>query len=74
MCSSDLAQLSEVVDIATDVGAKVLMSPYPDMATRIALTAWTVIDKFDDFDDVRIIAFIMAHESSPLAPEANVPR
>jgi len=73
-CDALVAQLSEVVDIATDVGAKVLMSPYPDMATRIALTAWTVIDKFDDFDDVRIIAFIMAHESSPLAPEANVPR
>ncbi len=73
-CDALVTQLSEVVDIATDVGAKVLMSPYPDMATRIALTAWTVIDKFDDFDDVRIIAFIMAHESSPLAPEANVPR
>jgi len=73
-CDALVAQLSEVVDIATDVGAKVLMSPYPDMDTRIALTAWTVIDKFDDFDDVRIIAFIMAHESSPLAPEANVPR
>lgn len=73
-CDALVTQLSEVVDFATDVGAKVLMSPYPDMATRIALTAWTVIDKFDDFDDVRIIAFIMAHESSPLAPEANVPR
>ena len=73
-CGALVAQLSEVVDIATDVGAKVLMSPYPDMDTRIALTAWTVIDKFDDFDDVRIISFILAHESSPLAPEANVPR
>jgi hypothetical protein len=73
-CDALVTQLSEVVDFATDVGAKVLMSPYPDMATRIALTAWMVIDKFDDFDDVRIIAFIMAHESSPLAPEANVPR
>ena len=73
-CDALVAQLSQVVDIATDVGAKVLMSPYTDMDTRIALTAWTVIDKFDDFDDVRIISFIMAHESSPLAPDANVPR
>ena len=50
------------------------MSPYPDMGTRIALTAWTFIDKFDLFDEARISEFIGSHESSPNAPEANVPR
>jgi hypothetical protein len=60
--------------MATDVGAKVLMSPYPDMDAKIALMAWTVIDKFDAFDEERLIAFILTHESAPVAPKANVGR
>ena len=50
------------------------MSPYPDMETRIALTAWTFLDKFEDFDEARISEFISSHESSPNSPEANVAR
>ena len=73
-CDDLVDQLSEVVNIATDAGAKVLMSPYPDMDTRIALTAWTVIDKFDAFDEERVFLFIVSHERSPTSPEANVPR
>jgi hypothetical protein len=42
------------------------------MDTRIALTAWTFLDGFDDFDEARIMAFISAHESSPNAPEPFV--
>ena len=52
---------------------KILVSPYPAMPTRIALTAWNYLDAFDDFDEDRIVAFIEAHESSPNAPEFNVP-
>ena len=44
------------------------------MDSRMAITAWTVMGKVADFDEVRRIAFIMAHERSPLAPEANGPR
>lgn len=33
----------------------------PNLDTRIALTAWQYIDKFNDFDEQRIIRFIDAH-------------
>ena len=52
---------------------KVIVSPYPGMGTRIALTAWTFIDKLDEFDEERIAEFIDAHMNSPIAPEPFVP-
>lgn len=73
-CGDLVNDLSEIVDDMTDRGGKVLMSPYQDMGTTIALTAWTFIDKFDVFDKARIAEFISSHESSPNAPEAKVPR
>lgn len=36
------------------------MAPYPKLDTKIALTAWTRIDKFNDFDEERIQKFIKA--------------
>jgi hypothetical protein len=36
----------------------VLLAPRPGMDKRIALTAWGKIDKFDDFDEARIVRFI----------------
>ena len=52
---------------------KIIMAPYPGMESRIALTAWNYLDTFEEFDEERIVAFIEAHESSPNAPEFNVP-
>ena len=66
----------ELVDQLTTLardGGKIVMSPYPEMETRIALTAWNFLDAFDDFDEDRIKDFIDAHESSSNAPEPNVP-
>ena len=48
---------------------KVVLSPYPDMDTTIALAAWTYLDAFNEFDADRIIDFIVAHMSAPAAPE-----
>ena len=65
----------ELVDQLAGVvrgSGKIVMSPYPDMETRIALTAWNFLDAFDDFDEDRIEGFIDAHESSSNAPEPNV--
>jgi hypothetical protein len=39
----------------------VILAPYPHMARRIALTAWTRIDTFDEFDEGRIRRFIEAY-------------
>ena len=48
---------------------KVIVSPYPDMQNKIVLTAWGHIDKFDVFDEKRILDFIEAHINSSSAPE-----
>lgn len=73
-CEELVTQLSEIVDKTTDRGGKIIMSPYSGMDTAIALTAWTFLDQFDVFDEERVSAFIVSHESSPNAPEATVPR
>ncbi|PWB47781.1 MAG: hypothetical protein C3F12_03605 [Candidatus Methylomirabilota bacterium] len=39
----------------------VILAPYPDMDRKIALTAWGRIDKFDEFNEARIVTFIKAH-------------
>ena len=71
-CEELVEQLAGIVDRAVDGGLKVIMSPYPDLVgARIALTAWTVLDKFDVFDEDRINDFIRALESSSDAPEPN---
>jgi len=40
---------------------RLIVIPRPNLDTRIALTAWTYIDKFDQFDASRIEKFIDAH-------------
>ncbi len=37
---------------------QVVLAPYPGMKHRIALTAWTRLDEFDEFDESRIVRFI----------------
>lgn len=39
----------------------VILAPYPGMKSKIALTAWTRIDTFDEFDEARIVRFIRAY-------------
>jgi len=38
-----------------------ILAPYPGMKTRIALTAWTRLNQFHDFDEARIDRFIEAY-------------
>lgn len=68
-CDELVQQLGAIVNTSIAGGLKVILSPYPDMPTRIALTAWTFIDAFEEFDEDRVKDFIRAHESSPNAPE-----
>ena len=69
-----MTQLTALVQEGIDQGGKLLMSPYPGMDNTISLTAWTFIDRFDEFDEGRIRAFVNGHESSPNAPEYRLPR
>ena len=47
--------------IVTRYDKQVILAPYPTMKSRIALTAWTRIDAFEDFDEKRIVRFIDAY-------------
>ena len=40
---------------------QVLLAPYPGLKTRIALTAWTRLDAFDEYDEGRILRFIRVY-------------
>ena len=57
-CPGLQAKLTEIV---RRYETQVILAPYPGMRTRIALTAWTRLDAFDDFDEARIVRFIRAY-------------
>jgi hypothetical protein len=38
-----------------------VIAPYPQMDSRLALTAWTRLEKLDDFDEPRVDRFIEAY-------------
>jgi hypothetical protein len=52
----------ELVDKLRGIVAKydkhVILAPYPGMKSRIALTAWTRLDRFEELDDPRVVRFI----------------
>ena len=51
--------VSKVVAIWEEKGRnKIIVTPRPSLDTKIALTAWTKLDKFDEFDAERINFFI----------------
>ena len=55
----------EIVDrlraIVTKYDRHVVLAPYPDMKSRIALTAWTRIETMDTLDETRVRRFIDAY-------------
>lgn len=68
-CSNLILQLTSVVQRTIGEQKRVLLAPYTPIlhpetgaSHRIALTAWTRIDVFDDFDEERITKFIDAYE------------
>jgi len=57
-CADLVEKLKAVVQRYQD---EVILAPYPGMKSRIALTAWTRIETFDQFDKARITRFIEAY-------------
>ncbi len=55
------ALIGQLVGVMDNYDSQVIIAPYPDMETRIALTAWGRIDAFDEFDEDRIVQFIEAY-------------
>ena len=61
-CATPCPQLVEqLTAIVKRYDIQVILAPYPWMRTRIALTAWTRLDAFDEFDEARIVRFIRAY-------------
>jgi hypothetical protein len=61
-CDALRRDLGRIVQVALDTGKLVVMGPYPQMNRRIALTAWTRLDSFDEFDARRVARFIDTYE------------
>ena len=57
-CDELVAQLAELV---SRYPSELILAPYPEMESRIALTAWGRIYRLEDFDEERIISFIDAY-------------
>ena len=60
-CPDLVAQLEAIVEHYEE---GVILAPNLDMDTRIALTAWQHIDRFDDFDEERVERFIHAYRGA----------
>lgn len=56
-CKSLVEKLAQVVRRYDHA----VLAPYPGMSHKIALTAWSRIDKLNEFDEKRIVRFIEAY-------------
>jgi hypothetical protein len=53
--------IEKLAAIVRRYSRNVILAPYPGLSHKIALTAWSRIDKFNDFDENRILRFIEAY-------------
>ncbi len=67
-CSDLVEKLQAIV---SRYNRQVILAPYPGMDRRIALTAWGRIDKFDEFDEQRILRFFKAYRGVDHHPPAS---
>jgi len=59
--SADNELISKLAEITRRYKDLVILAPFPDMDSLIALTAWTRIAKLDRFDEERIERFIKSY-------------
>ena len=55
----DLVEQLKAIVVRYD--RQVILAPYPGLTSKIALTAWTRIDAFDELDERRVVRFIEAY-------------
>jgi hypothetical protein len=63
-CDRSSADCKTLVDRLAEIIGRyehTVLAPYPGMGHKIALTAWTRIEKFDELDEQRIVRFIDAY-------------
>jgi hypothetical protein len=59
--SADPDAISKLTEIVDQYREGVILAPYPEMDSLIALTAWTRIQKLDKFDKDKIERFIRSY-------------
>ncbi len=59
--AGSLELVGQLESIVRRYERQVILAPYPGLDQRIALTAWGRIEKFDSFDEQRIVRFISAY-------------
>ena len=75
-CDGAVERLTDLVSQELSLGARVVMSPDPDLDDdTIGLAAWTRVDNFtaDEYTDERVRTFIKAH-SCRFDPELFCPQ
>ncbi len=63
-CDRANQECRELVDKLANIVRRynhAILAPYPGVTQKITLTAWTRIDKFNEFDEKRIVRFIDAY-------------
>lgn len=63
-CRTTVERVKDLVDQEVSLGARIVMSPDPDLdPDTIALASWTRVDSFDaaEYSDDRVRGFIKAH-------------
>jgi hypothetical protein len=69
-CAELVGQLQSLIP---GQGAQFILAPYPNMDTRIAITAWQHQDKMDEFNADRLNAFINAYlDKAPESVSGNL--
>jgi hypothetical protein len=61
-CAVLLNELTAITQSLTAEGRSFVMTPHHTMASRIALTAWQFMDRMDEIDEERILAFVETFE------------
>ena len=69
LAADEVAQLQEVVGGQSYV----LLSPYPNLASDVVMTAWGVQLELDSVDDERVEQFISVYRNGPQTPEPGAP-
>jgi hypothetical protein len=64
-CKALIAKLAEIVGKYEHT----ILAPYLGLSHKVALTAWTRIDKLDEFDEKRIVRFIEAYHDIDHHPQ-----
>jgi hypothetical protein len=64
-CKTLIDKLAQIVRRYENI----ILAPYPGMSHKIALTAWSRIDKFNEFDEQRIARFIDAYHGIDHHPQ-----